>query len=271
MERSFSSLESAPMIVNHRPSAQGRTVAHTHSMSRLRPANKMETRRPKKSPATAARLLYQHMRRQERLRRKQTVQRQDCTPKLDDQNIGREPSNSAANPTRTEATTSLRVEDSTVSTDPRVKNVAFDAAVEEFSCAPKARSMSEGKKKDFGYGMPRWSPYWNPKDFKPAPVVPINSSYGAFSIPSNSSHTQCPERQLQANIRTIREMKCWAIVDHTWELFGSRPTWANDLDFIEITGRLPNKRKDPTLSEEKKRDYGYGVPLWSPYHRPKAP
>lgn len=270
MERSFSAVESAPIIVNHRPSAQARAVAHTRSMSTLRPANKVEPRKPRKSAAAAARVLYQQMCRQERLRRKQMVQRKASAAKLDDKKIVTGPSDRAVRTPHGEATAGARVEASTVSTHPPVKNITFEQAVEDLTFAPKRPSPSEGKKKDFGYGMPRWSPYWNPRDFKPAPVAPTNTSYGAFSTPSNASHTQSPEMQLHSNIRTIREMKCWAIVDHTWELFGSRPTWANDLDFIEITGQLPSKRADVTLSEDKKRDYGYGVPLWSPYHRPRG-
>lgn len=122
--------------------------------------------------------------------------------------------------------------------------------------------INPDKERDFGYGVPRWSPYWTPKKYEPIRVKPVSSSYGEFP----ESHIS-QQQQLKQNVENIREMKGWAKVDHTWELVGARPKWADDLKFIENCHSTSSLKRRVPLSEEKKRDYGYGVPLWSPYYR----
>lgn len=147
-------------------------------------------------------------------------------------------------------------------------------AVEAQSEKPRKEKLpgASSKANDFGYGVPRWSPYWNPTDFKPAVVEPISASYGAFSI-AGSSSAQSPDMQLKENMENQREMRSWAVVDHTWELVGRRPKWANDYAFIGLTGDETSTKATGVSapsrpSEDKIRDYGYGVPSWSPYYRP---
>lgn len=131
------------------------------------------------------------------------------------------------------------------------------------------KPLSEGKKRDYGYGVPRWSPYFMPTSYVPEPHRAASSTYGAFARPENASRTLAPHLQLKQNKDNIREMKSWAVVDHVWELVGERPGWAGDLDFINDLPVSPTRVKNdeaPALSDDKKRDYGYGIPMWSPYY-----
>ena len=79
-------------------------------------------------------------------------------------------------------------------------------------------AMSEEKKRDYGNGVPKWSPYHRANDLKDGEVP--------------GDRTNLP-------------------ADAFWfQQWGFR------------TGEI---------SEEKRRDYGYGVPMWSPYYRSDKP
>ena len=74
-------------------------------------------------------------------------------------------------------------------------------------------AISEDKKRDYGNGVPRWSPYHRSADLK------------------------------EGEIREKTNLPADAFWFQQW---GFR------------TGEI---------TEEKRRDYGYGVPMWSPYYR----
>lgn len=96
----------------------------------------------------------------------------------------------------------------------------------------KAGALSEGKMRDYGYGVPQWSPYYRPKGYKTPEMNqrPSSKDYGHFP-PSQSLSPALQMRSARAN---IREMKGRATVDHIWETMGSRPACVDDLGWIEV-------------------------------------
>ena len=91
--------------------------------------------------------------------------------------------------------------------------------------------LSEGKMRDYGYGVPQWSPYYRPRGYKPEAVVrPSSRDYGHFP----ASQSLSPALQMRSARANIKEMKGRATVDHLWETMGSRPKCVNDLHWIEV-------------------------------------
>ena len=104
------------------------------------------------------------------------------------------------------------------------------------SARPPSRhgpELTEGKRRDYGYGVPQWSPYYRPPHAAAAPPVakPSSTDYGYFP-PSQSLSPALQMRSARAN---IREMKGRATVDHMWEAMGHRPAATKrDLDWIAV-------------------------------------
>ncbi|KAJ1448983.1 hypothetical protein M885DRAFT_537250 [Pelagophyceae sp. CCMP2097] len=103
-------------------------------------------------------------------------------------------------------------------------------AVTAADMAAPVRALSEGKKRDYGYGVPKWSPYWNPPNHRLPPRTLESKVYGDFRASALS-----PALQMRAARAGIKEMKGRATVDHCWELVGHRPDGIDDLAWIEVS------------------------------------
>ena len=91
-------------------------------------------------------------------------------------------------------------------------------------------AISEDKKRDYGNGVPRWSPRVPPASF-------FSAGSGAARRYHRADEPKAGEEREKTNLPA----------DAFWfQQWGFR------------TGEI---------SEEKRRDYGYGVPMWSPYYR----
>jgi len=92
-------------------------------------------------------------------------------------------------------------------------------------------ALSVGKMRDYGYGVPQWSPYYRDPRSTPALEKPSSADYGYFP-PSQSLSPALQMRSARAN---IIEMKGRATVDHMWETMGHRPgAMLRDLDWIAV-------------------------------------
>ena len=99
----------------------------------------------------------------------------------------------------------------------------------------KKPALSEGKMRDYGYGVPGWSPYYvhpNLRDLYKLKVKPTSSAYGDFSAGGAATD---PVEQCRAARLAILEQKGRATTDHTWELFGHRhPSLKGDLEWTKL-------------------------------------
>ena len=94
-----------------------------------------------------------------------------------------------------------------------------------------APRLTEQKMRDYGYGVPQWSPYYRPAGYVPeAAARPSSRDYGHFP----ASQSLSPALQMRSARANIKEMKGRATVDHLWETMGSRPKCVNDLHWIEV-------------------------------------
>jgi hypothetical protein len=142
-----------------------------------------------------------------------------------------------------------------------------------FRAAGDPDALTAEKKKDYGYGAPKWSPYY--RQLEPDKV-----------------------RSKEAQERSTKALgdQAW------WEQYGFKgsmseekkrdygngvPGWspyhrADELKPGEKPGEKTGLPADAfwfqqwgfrtgAVSEEKRRDYGYGVPMWSPYYRSNKP
>ena len=137
-----------------------------------------------------------------------------------------------------------------------------------FKAVGDPSKISEKKKKDYGFGAPKWSPYYR----------------------SNQTKEQI-EAIAKAPVESALGDQEW------WEQFGFKgavseekkrdygngvPGWS---PYSRVRSGGPLVRtglpadaywfsqfgfKMGQVSEEKKRDYGFGIPFWSPYNRPKG-
>ena len=94
-----------------------------------------------------------------------------------------------------------------------------------------APQLGKQKMRDYGYGVPQWSPYYRPAGYAPeAAARPSSRDYGHFP----ASQSLSPALQMRSARANIKEMKGRATVDHLWETMGSRPKCVNDLHWIEV-------------------------------------
>ncbi len=85
--------------------------------------------------------------------------------------------------------------------------------------------LSEQKKRDYGYGVPQWSPYRMTKvtstdEWKSKLWSTTNSEWGGYSKRKNALD---PATQSRLARGMVQEMKANASIDHTWEIVGRRP------------------------------------------------
>ena len=85
--------------------------------------------------------------------------------------------------------------------------------------------LSEQKKRDYGYGVPQWSPYRSTKvtstpEWKSRLWSTCNQEWGSYSKQKNALD---PATQSRIARGMVKEMKANACIDHTWEIVGSRP------------------------------------------------
>lgn len=116
---------------------------------------------------------------------------------------------------------------------------------EEFKIPVK--ELSEGKKRDYGYGVPAWSPYYvHPKlvGFKGLKKSQSSKEYGSYVNHVKKGSSTDPVEQLRAAKKNIAEMKGRATTDHTWELLGHRhPHCIHDLKWTELSREGEERRK----------------------------
>ncbi|GMH72580.1 hypothetical protein TL16_g05954 [Triparma laevis f. inornata] len=87
------------------------------------------------------------------------------------------------------------------------------------------KELSEAKKRDYGYGVPQWSPYRMTKvtstpEWKEKLWSTTNAEWGIYSKQKN---TLDPATQSRLARGMVKEMKANASIDHTWEVIGRRP------------------------------------------------
>lgn len=87
------------------------------------------------------------------------------------------------------------------------------------------KKLSAQKIKDYGYGVPQWSPYRMTKvtstpEWKDKLWSTTNSEWGMYSKQKNALD---PITQSRLARGLVLEMKANASIDHTWEVIGKRP------------------------------------------------
>ncbi|GMH93279.1 hypothetical protein TrVE_jg10763 [Triparma verrucosa] len=87
------------------------------------------------------------------------------------------------------------------------------------------KELSEAKKRDYGYGVPQWSPYRMTKvtstpEWKEKLWSTTNAEWGIYSKQKNALD---PATQSRLARGMVKEMKANASIDHTWEVIGRRP------------------------------------------------
>jgi hypothetical protein len=85
--------------------------------------------------------------------------------------------------------------------------------------------LSEQKMRDYGYGVPQWSPYRMTKvtstdEWKARLWSTTNSEWGSYSKTKSALD---PKTQTRLAKGLVKEMKANACMDHTWEIVGQRP------------------------------------------------
>jgi len=100
-----------------------------------------------------------------------------------------------------------------------------DAMMDEMDFSIPTTELSEQKKRDYGYGVPQWSPYrmtkvtqtdaWQKNQWSTT-----NAEWGSFTKQKNSLDPALQSRMARAMVKEMRDNAC---MDHTWEIIGSRP------------------------------------------------
>ena len=90
--------------------------------------------------------------------------------------------------------------------------------------------LSEQKMRDYGYGVPQWSPYRMTKvtstpEWKGKLWSTTNSEWGSYSKIKSALD---PKTQTRLAKGLVKEMKANACMDHTWEIMGERPGQGGD-------------------------------------------
>ncbi|GMI27299.1 hypothetical protein TeGR_g791 [Tetraparma gracilis] len=85
--------------------------------------------------------------------------------------------------------------------------------------------LSDAKMRDYGYGVPQWSPYRVTKvtstpEWKNKLWSTTNSEWGSYSKIKSALD---PKTQTRLAKGLVKEMKANACMDHTWEIIGERP------------------------------------------------
>ena len=115
------------------------------------------------------------------------------------------------------------------------------------AAAPKKPALSEGKMRDYGYGVPAWSPYYiHPKlkDYfgKRVPTTSA-STYGDYVHHVHAGSATDPIEQCRAARTNIIEQNGRATTDHVWEMFGHRPSaLEGDLEWTKIVQKDRERR-----------------------------
>lgn len=97
--------------------------------------------------------------------------------------------------------------------------------IDEIDFSIPVAALSEQKMRDYGYGVPQWSPYrmtkvtqteaWQKNQWSTR-----NAEWGQFTKEKNSLD---PKMQTRLARSLVKEMKDNACMDHTWEIIGCRP------------------------------------------------
>ncbi|GMI30936.1 hypothetical protein TrRE_jg5893 [Triparma retinervis] len=87
------------------------------------------------------------------------------------------------------------------------------------------KKLSKEAMRDYGYGVPQWSPYRMTKVtstevWKNRLWSTTNAEWGAYSKQKNALDPATQSRLARA---MVQEMKANASIDHTWEIIGDRP------------------------------------------------
>lgn len=77
------------------------------------------------------------------------------------------------------------------------------------------------RQRNYGNGMPSWSPFYAPV-MQSDPPVSVAQDVGGW-MKSIKQSALSPVDQVKAARAMVKEMKDWSVVDHTWELLSSRP------------------------------------------------
>lgn len=104
----------------------------------------------------------------------------------------------------------------------------------EYSFSAPIKELSEAQKRAYGYGTPKWSPYYRPKiPGLSAAKTPKACSTEIGDFPATQSLS--PALQMLQARNNIAEMKGRAVVDHLWEPMGHRPKGIDDLRWIDVS------------------------------------
>eukprot|EP00518_Triparma_eleuthera_P000536 CAMPEP_0182459492 /NCGR_PEP_ID=MMETSP1319-20130603/4610_1 /TAXON_ID=172717 /ORGANISM="Bolidomonas pacifica, Strain RCC208" /LENGTH=193 /DNA_ID=CAMNT_0024658427 /DNA_START=136 /DNA_END=717 /DNA_ORIENTATION=+ len=87
------------------------------------------------------------------------------------------------------------------------------------------KELSEAKMRDYGYGVPQWSPYRMTKvtstpEWKEKLWSTTNAEWGIYTKQKNALDPATQSRMARG---MVKEMKDNASIDHTWEVIGRRP------------------------------------------------
>ena len=117
------------------------------------------------------------------------------------------------------------------------------------------KKLSEEQMRDYGFGIPQWSPYYRFEGQSVQVGRAMSTDIGNF--PKTQALT--PAMQVQQARNNIAEMKGRAVVDHLWEPMGHRPDCIDDLRWIDVsreqaTMELAHAAKmEKQMAEEKAR------------------
>ena len=137
-----------------------------------------------------------------------------------------------------------------------------------FKAVGDPSKISEKKKKDYGFGAPKWSPYYRSNQTKEEidkiAAAPVESALGdqewweQFGFKGAVSEEKkrdygngVPGWSPYSRVRSGGPLVRTGLPADAY--------WFSQFGF-----------KMGQVSEEKKRDYGFGIPFWSPYNRPKG-
>ena len=138
-----------------------------------------------------------------------------------------------------------------------------------FKAACEGGSLSAEKQRDYGCGVPKWSPYFNAATLgaraQKATVGGFGDGawwaqwgfHGAVSEHKRRDYGDGVPRW-SMYYHSQREK------DYTPEQMEAFSVAQGDSFWFKQFGFRPNG----SLSEDKQRDYGFGIPKWSPFYRP---
>ena len=115
------------------------------------------------------------------------------------------------------------------------------------NAAAQKPALSEGKMRDYGYGVPAWSPYYiHPKlknYFGKRVPTTSASTYGDYVHHIHAGSATDPIEQCRAARTNIIEQNGRATTDHVWEMFGHRPSaLKGDLEWTKIVQKDRERR-----------------------------